>query len=523
MLTVGGVLHDAATEWPEKTFLYFGDEAISYREVDERSDRVAAGLLQAGLKPGHRLALLAWNQPEWLYTFFGAAKAGIGVVALNVRYRKAELEYMINNAEAKAFIGIERTPDFDFIEFFDQNRDLFPTLQHSWFIGDGADEEHSFQRLIRTIPDPEMLGDAERHVGPEDLVILIYTSGTTGRPKGAMITHRSILASARAAVEHFKIERDDVFAGHLPMNHVGGVTCTVMEALWARAAVVLVPSFRPDTVLEAIEKRRVTVLGGVPTMFTMMFAWEGFPSRDVSSVRLTVAGGSNVEPQLARELARRFSGCEVANLYGLSETSGACVLTRLGDGVEKVAKSIGVAIGDFQARIVDDDGNELPEGQVGELMIGGACVAKGYYGMEEETRQAFPSPGWVRTGDMAYVDSDGYLYVMGRKKEMYIQGGFNVYPVEVENVLTSHPGVLVAAGIGVPDPVFGEVGRYYIIPKPGIGVDEEELIGFCRERLADFKVPKQFVFVRELPLTPAGKVHKALLKEQFLKEHSGGA
>jgi fatty-acyl-CoA synthase len=278
---------------------------------------------------------------------------------------------------------------------------------------------------------------------------------------------------------------------------------------------VLVPSFHPKEVLEATDKHKVTIFAGVPTMYVMVLNYSDFKKYDLSSVRMCIVGGSNVEPQLCQDISKNFPNARVMNLYGLSETSGACVLSRLDDGIEKVSESIGVVIDNFKVKVVDDKRQELPTGEIGELAFKGDCVAKGYFGLEEETRESFGLDGWLYTGDVGYLDEDGYVYLKGRKKEMYIQGGFNVYPAEIENLLIKHPKVAVAAGIGVPDPVFGEVGRFYIIPKEGMEVTEDELMKYCREKLADYKVPKQFVFVKELPLTPAGKINKSLIKQWY--------
>lgn len=225
-----------------------------------------------------------------------------------------------------------------------------------------------------------------------------------------------------------------------------------------------------------------------------------------------------MEPQLCREIVEKFPSTKLVNLYGLSETSGACIISPMNDSLEKVMQSIGKPIGDFQAKVIGKDGEELPPGEIGELAIQGACVVAGYDGLEDATKEAFSADGWLYTGDMAYLDEEGYVYLKGRKKEMYIQGGFNVYPVEIENLLTTHPKVAIAAGIGIPDPVFGEVGRYYILPKAGYEVTEDELLAFCRQHLADYKVPRQFVIVDDLPLTPAGKVQKSLLKQMAAAE-----
>lgn len=516
VMIINHYLKKAVQDFPDKPFLYYGGLQISYRELDEITDRLAYSLLKTGIERGDRIAVVAPNQPEWLFTYFACVKIGAAVVALNVRYRMAEFEYMLNNSGCKALVCVREFGGFDFSGFFEENRARFPTVEKYIYIGGGSGAGIAFEDLIgHDPPDREALDRAMEKIGESDTAIIIYTSGTTGKPKGAMITNRSILASAMAEVDHFSLAGEDVYIASLPLNHVGGITCTITTAMVQRSSVVLIPGFRPDLVLEAIEKHRVTVFGGVPTMYVMMFSFPEFERYDLSSVKVCIAGGSNVEPQLCANITRAFPNARLLNLYGLSETSGACVLSRPDDPPEKVGESIGVVIGDFKVRVVDGDGKDLPPGEIGELAFKGDCVAAGYYGLQKETGEAFVD-GWVFTGDMGCVDSEGYIYLKGRKKEMYIQGGFNVYPVEIENVLTRHPKVLVAAGIGVPDPVFGEVGRFYIIPSPGENLTVEEIIACCRQNLADYKVPRQIEFVTELPLTPAGKVHKALLKEKYL-------
>ncbi|MFZ5631429.1 MAG: class I adenylate-forming enzyme family protein [Bacillota bacterium] len=511
-------LKNAVLNFPDKPYLFYEGRQITYRELDAVSDRLACSFLEMGIGRGDKIAIVAPNQPEWLYTYFAAVKIGAAVVALNVRYRLAEFEYMLNNSESKALVCVGEYGGFNFSGFFKENRARFPTVEKYIYIGGGFEGGIAFADLTAgELPDKDRLDRVREKVAESDTAVIIYTSGTTGKPKGAMITNRSILASAMAEVDHFRLAEGDVFIGNLPLNHVGGITCTITTSLIKGGSVVLIPSFRPDLVLEAMEKFRVTVFGGVPTMYVMMLSLPDFNKYDLSAVRICIAGGSNVEPRLCADITRAFPNARLLNLYGLSETSGASVLSRLDDPPEKVGESIGVVIGDFKVRVVGEGGNDLPAGEIGELAFKGDCVAAGYYGLKEETDEAFKD-GWVFTGDMGCVDEEGYIYLKGRKKEMYIQGGFNVYPVEIENILTRHPKVLVAAGIGVPDPVFGEVGRFYIIPRPGEVLTEEEIIAYCRQNLADYKVPRQIEFVSELPLTPAGKVHKALLKERCLNQ-----
>ncbi|MFA1540569.1 class I adenylate-forming enzyme family protein [Actinomadura monticuli] len=507
--TVGAALADAAAR--DKAFLYDGDGALTFTEFDELVDRVAGGLLARGIGRGDRIGLLGLNTPQWLAVFYGAARIGAVIVPLNVRYREQELSYMLGQSGARMVISVDAIPDFDFAAFFAKFRPQAPGVTDYLFFG--AD----FDALAAAPADPAGLEAARDAVTADDPLMILYTSGTTGRPKGAVITHGGILASARAQADHFAMTDADVLLGHLPFNHVGGITCTIMAALVSGGSVALLPAFSPDGALRAVERHRVTFLGAVPTMYVLMLGRPDFADHDVSSVRLCMAGGSNVEPALAESIRRAFPGAPLYGLYGLSESSGACVLSPVDDDAETVSRTLGAVIGDFEARVTGPDGALLPPGETGELQIRGGCVAAGYWDMPEETAEVFLPDGWLATGDMVEMEPDGHLVLRGRKKEMYIQGGFNVYPVEIENVLTGHPGVAMAAGIGVPDEVLGEVGRCYVVPSPGAEPPtEEELTAYCRERLADYKVPRRFVITAEVPLTPVGKIHKARLKSDFL-------
>ncbi|PRX01275.1 UNVERIFIED_ORG: fatty-acyl-CoA synthase [Actinomadura viridilutea] len=514
--TVGSALADAAARGG--VFLRDGDDAVTFEEFDGLVDRVAAGLLARGIRRGDRIGLLGLNTPQWLAAFFGAARIGAVIVPLNVRYRERELSYMLGQSGARMVICLDATPDFDFAAFLDGFRSQLPGVRDYVFFGKGFAGSTAFDELAATPPDAA-LSAARDEVAPDDPLLILYTSGTTGRPKGAVITHRSILASASAQAEHLGLGAGDVQLGHLPFNHVGGITCTVMTALVSGGSVALVPAFGPDASLRALERHRVTVLAAVPTMYVLMLGHGDFADRDVSSVRVCIAGGSNLEPALADRIRRGFPKASLCGLYGLSESSGACVLSRRDDTPETVTRTLGVPIGDFEARVVGRDGAVLPPGEAGELQIRGGCVAAGYWEMPEETAEAFLPDGWLATGDMVEMEPSGHLVLRGRKKEMYIQGGFNVYPVEIENVLTAHPKVAMAAGIGVPDDVLGEVGRFYVVPRPDVEPPTaEELTEYCRERLADYKVPRQFVITTDVPLTPVGKIHKALLKERYLAD-----
>lgn len=516
MSTIHDYLSSAVQTTPQKVFIHEGEDQLTYEAFDEVTDEVADQFLQTGLKRGDHIGLLATNQMEWLITFFAATKIGLGVIALSPRYRDSELTYMLNHSEAKALVSIDQLGGFDFASYFEENQQDYPSLEHYFFIGNGFSGSTAYSDLMhRPVQNKERLRKAKKEVNVDDLAVMIYTSGTTGKPKGVMITHESILASAKAQMEHFQVTEDDLAVGSLPFNHVGGITCTVMVALVSKSTIALVPIFDPTHVLEVIETYEATILGAVPTMYMMLLTTEDIAAYNLHSIRLAIAGGSNVEPKLVQQINHLLPNATLVNLYGLSESSGACILSKLTDQTEKVARTIGVPIGDFEVKVVNEEKQSVSRGELGELLIKGDCVAKGYYRDEEKTKAAFLQDGWLHTGDAVTLEDDGYIVYKGRMNEMFIQGGFNIFPVEVENVLTAHPEVAYAAGIGVPDDFMGEIGRYYIV-KSDPSLTEDALLTYCANHLADYKVPRQIVFVDSLPMTPAGKIQKALLKQDYL-------
>lgn len=515
--TVWEALAEAAARSPDWTMYVYRDEPISFREVDETTDRIASGLLALGIGKGDRIGLISLNQPEWLYTYFAAAKIGAVIVALSPRYRDVEIGYMLNQSRARALVCLARTVEMDYVDFFSSFRRSVPSVTEFFFVGgEGFEGSRRFEDLVLPAADRTALERARAAVKPDDLVMIIYTSGTTGKPKGASLTHRSQLVSARAQALHTRLTESDSILAVLPFNHVSGITCTILAALLSGGTCVLVPIPDLDEIVRNLDRYRTTIFGGVPALYKLLFLKESFRTLDTTGMRLVVCGGANAEPSLLRQLQKAFPDATVMNLYGLSETSGGVVMSPWDSDFEKTVRSVGRTLPGVEVKVVDPaDGRTLDSGQIGELCFKGPCVAKGYFGMPAETREAFDPEGWVYSGDMGYMDSEGYLFLMGRRKEMYIQGGFNVYPAEVENLLCTHPKVCLAAGIGVPDPIFGEVGRYYVVPEPGTDPTEEELKAYCRKHLADYKVPREIVFRQSLPMTPAGKVMKSKLQEEI--------
>ncbi|MBI9074304.1 MAG: AMP-binding protein [Desulfatibacillum sp.] len=513
--TVGQALATAAEKRPDSPMFYYEGKEYSFAAVHEISDKVAMGLLNMGFARGDKIGIIGLNQPEWLFMYFGAVKIGLAITGLSVRYRDTELEYILNQSQTRAVLTLSSLGEMNYVSFFEGFKSRIPSVKEFIFMGGpGFDGSYSFQDLLETKVDPAKLDQAKASVQPDDDIMIIYTSGTTGVPKGAVLSHKSQLASARGQAEHTQTGPEDNVALALPFNHVGGITCGVITSLLGMGKYVLIPMFSPDYIVAQLKNYGFTTASGVPAMHGMMLMNEHYQALDLSQCRLAIVGGSNADDTLLKNMFDSYPNAKVLNLYGLSETSGAVVLSPLDCDFETTLKSIGKPIADFQVKVVDAHGKEVARGETGELCFKGDAVVKGYYGMPDKTAETFKD-GWVHTGDMGYLDEAGYIYLRGRQKEMYIQGGFNVYPVEVENLIARHPKVAMVAGIGIPDKVLGEVGRYYIVPYPDTNPTEDEIKAFCKEHLADYKVPREVVFRPELPMTPAGKIMKSKLVEEI--------
>ena len=513
---VGDVLGDAAQSSPDATAYIHNGREIRFREMDLASDRVATALLKLGVERGDRVAVLALNQPEWLMVYFGAAKIGAVTVGLSVRYRPTELTKLLEQCRAKVVVSLDRYDHTNYIEFFDSISDSLPRKPLLFFINPPKSEaRRSFDVLLGHEVEPALLAAAKDNLEPDDDLLLCFTSGTTGVPKGAVLTHRSHLASARSQARHMRIGERDRIMTLAPLNHVGGITISVMVALLGRASCMLLPRFTPEDAIREASIWKPTVFFGFPTMHIMLFLHEQFAGLDTRSFRVVVTGGSAATLDLVRRLKDAYQSATIMNLYGLTETCGAAVMSPWNCDMVTISHTVGKPLEGFSVKVIDFADNPVSTGEIGEICIKGPAVVAGYFRRPEESRATFDQDGWLRTGDMGYLDEEGFIVLLGRKNEMYIQEGFNVYPVEVEDCLASHPKVEMAAGIGIPDPVLGEVGRYYVVPKPGEDIDEDELWDQCVMHLADFKRPKQIVIRQELPFTATGKINKSILRKEF--------
>ncbi|MUL74503.1 class I adenylate-forming enzyme family protein [Mycolicibacterium sp. CBMA 226] len=515
--TLAGALDNAAEKWGTKPFIRHGTDTTSYAELRDESNRIAAGLLARGLRPGDRIAIASQNRIEWLSMFFAAMKIGLPVVLLSTRYRDVELRYMLNHAEVRMVVTANEADGFDFVAFYDSLRKETSSLTDIVFLdGPGFEGSVQFGELATEIDKSNLEGAAEA-VTPSSPAVIAYTSGTTGTPKGASLTNRNLLTTVESMTNLLGINERDVFVGSLPLSHVGGVICGPLGTLLGGAELVLLPVFHPVGALEIVDQAKATVFFGAPTMYSLML--DRADGYDITTLRHIVIGTSNAPPALCERIVTALPKAQLWNIYGLTEASGFAIATRAEDDLQTIMTTIGAPMGHVEARVVDESGAPVGAGEVGELQLRGAGVCDGYWRSPEQTAASFLPGGWLATGDAVELRSDGYFSIRGRVKEMFTRGGFNVYPVEIENLLATHSGVAMAAGIGVPDPVLGEVGRYFVVAQDGEPEPTpEELKALCRNRVADYKIPDQIILVDALPLTPLGKINKRALKELEIDE-----
>jgi long-chain acyl-CoA synthetase len=492
------ILRESALAVPDHPLLRIGSLELSYRQVDVVSGRVAAGLRAAGLARGDTLAVQLPNVPEFVFTYFGALMAGITVVPLNPLLKAPEVAYHLQDSGARLLVAFEAFAG-EATKGAAEAGDV-----RVFVVGSAVAGTSSFDALYGA----EDGGDIEP-MNSDDTAVIIYTSGTTGRPKGAELTHFQMYMACTVAGQTFGYRTDDVTIAVLPLFHVFGLSSVLNCVVRFGATAVLVPRFEVGAVLDAMEQHRVTVFAGVPTMFVVL-ANADLTGRDMSSLRVCVSGGDSIPGEVLHAFEAAYHA-PVLEGYGLSET---CALATFNPSPEdRRVMSIGKRMWGVDVRIVDSEDRPLPAGpeHVGEIVIRGHNVMKGYRGRPEETAEAMRG-GWFHTGDLGYRDEDGFFYIVDRKKDLLIRGGFNVYPREIEEVLHQHPAILEAAVIGRPDDRLGEEVVAFIALKKGAAATPAEVIAFAKERLAAYKYPREVVVLDKLPKGGSGKVVKTELR-----------
>lgn len=515
---IGYLLSSAATTYPDHPAIIYGDKVITYREFNERVNRIANALCKMELEAGDRVAILTPNRPELLETLFAIWKSGMVAVPMNFRLHREEVRYILNNSEAKVLFYAGMYQD-DIDSIAEELQSIRATV---------CLDDQKCQRQERQFSPfcyHELLnqGDAVERVAPvdgDDIAWLFYTSGTTGRPKGAMLTHRILLLTTlNACTDVYPFAHDDVALHAAPLTHGSGMYALPLIAKAATNVILDTPRFDPDAVFALVEKHRVTVFPFLaPTMVKRLVESKALTKYNWHSLRCIIYGGA---PMYVEDLVAGLKtfGKIFVQVYG----QGECPMTITGlrredhdlNRPERLASAGTARIG-VQVGIQDADGRLLPAGQIGEVVARSDLVMKGYWRNPEATAETIVN-GWLRTGDIGYMDEQGYLYILDRTKDMIISGGNNIYPREVEEVMLQHPAVQEVCVFGVPDPEWGEVVKAVVVVRPGYEVTEDELIRHCRNHLASYKKPQSIDFVEELPKNAYGKVLKRELRDQYWK------
>ena len=511
------LLEGSATTHPDRTAIVLNDTRLSYAEVDSFANMVANLLVSRGIRPGDKVALSCPNLPYFTIVYFGILKAGATVVPLNVLLKGREVAYHLADSEAKAYFCFQGTPELPIGEAGYAGFTETPGCEHFFMItadlGAPSPIDGTPQNPVETMAQA-MGGQPATFetvaTDEDDTAVILYTSGTTGQPKGAELRHRNMRDNALLGEPLFGAdpEKPDTYLCVLPLFHSFGQTVSQNGAFAYGGTVVMLPRFEPHAALELMLKERITFFAGVPTMYWGLLGAleDGVDvSALVENLRVAVSGGSALPVEVHKEFEKRF-GVTILEGYGLSETSPVASFSKYGEPARP--GSIGLPVPGAEMKLIDSDWTEVEgAGEIGEIAIKGHNVMKGYYNRPEATAEVIRD-GWFRSGDLARRDEDGWYYIVDRSKDMIIRGGYNVYPREIEEVLLTHPGVSLAAVIGVPDESHGEEIKAVVIRKDGADLTEAGLMAWSKEQMANYKYPRQVEFVTSLPMTSTGKILK---------------
>jgi long-chain acyl-CoA synthetase len=468
-------------------------DVVTYAELDDASARVAGLVRELGVGPGDRVGVMLPNVSYFAFAYYGVLRAGGVVVPMNVLLKQREVAFHLGDSQAKLVLGWH-----EFAE--PAQRGAEEAGAECVIVAAGEFE----QLLARTEPATEVVDRMA-----DDTAVVLYTSGTTGTPKGAELTHSNLASNVEVVVRMLSVGADDVILGALPLFHAFGQTCGLNTAISSGACLALVPRFDAGRVLQTIERERITVFEAVPTMYVALLHHPGRERFDVSTLRLCVSGGAALPVEVLRGFESAFE-CTVLEGYGLSETSPVASFSQADR--ERKPGSIGTPVEGVEMKVVDENRNEVPAGEVGEIAIRGPNVMKGYWNRPDATAEAIDADGWFYTGDLARVDEDGYFFIVDRKKDMIIRGGYNIYPREIEEVFYEHPAVLEAAVIGVPHAQLGEEVAAAVTLRPGAHVTAGELRDYVKGQVAAYKYPRHVWFADELPKSASGKILKREVK-----------
>jgi fatty-acyl-CoA synthase len=517
--TIGANLERTAERFGDREALVSRHQGLryTYAELDAEVDRVGRGLLALGLEKGERVGIWAPNCAEWALVQYATAKLGVILVNINPAYRTSELRYALQQSGCRVLVAAESFKTSDYRAMVEEVRPDADALEEVLFIG-----TDDWGRLLEGDAGEDALRERKATLDFDDAINIQYTSGTTGSPKGATLSHHNILNNGFFVGEYCRYTEEDRVCIPVPYYHcfgmvMGNLGCTTHGS----CMVIPAPAFEPEAVLEAVQEEKCTSLYGVPTMFIAELEHPDFDSYDLSALRTGIMAGSPCPAEVMRKVIDRMHMEGVTICYGMTETSPVSTQTTAEDELDQRVSTVGRIHPHLEIKIVDPEtGQTVPRGDPGELCTRGYSVMLGYWEDEERTHEAIDAARWMHTGDLATMDEDGYMAIVGRSKDMVIRGGENVYPREVEEFLYKHESVSDVSVVGVPDERFGEELAAFVILREGQELDDEDLRGFCREQIAHFKVPRYVLFVDEFPMTVTGKIQKYKLREKALAELS---
>ena len=506
-LTIPELIKQQALQHGQREALVTEQSVITFKDLELISTHVATNLIHLGLNQGDRVAIWAPNMNEWVLAAIGAQKAGGVIVPINTRMKGKEAAYILNNSQARIFFSVSQFLDLNYFNLL-SNEEL-PYLEHQIALDESAVEGiSSFSSLLDSIKSIDL-----PIVKGEDLADIIFTSGTTGKPKGVMSTHAQNIQVFDYWSKYIGLNQNDNYLIVNPFFHTFGYKAGWLASVMRGATAYPCAVFDADRIISMIHEKKISMLPGPPTLYQSILTSDKLGHVDISSLRLGVTGAASIPIQLIKDMKEQLGFETIITAYGLTESTGVVTMCTPEDDYETIATTSGCAIAGVEVKCVDEDGETVVAGSPGEILVRGFNVTRGYFNNPEATSEAIDEDGWLHTGDIGILDARGYIKITDRSKDMFIVGGFNAYPAEIENILCDHPAISQAAVIGIDDERMGEVAKAFIILKPGESLSTETLLPWCKENMANYKVPRDIEFVKDLPTNAAGKVMKYVLKD----------
>ena len=507
--TIPALIKLQAENFGSKLALISDHEALSFLELDNLSTNIATHLIDLDILPGDRVAIWAPNMNEWVLAAIAIHKVGGVLVPINTRMKGREAAYILNNSESKILFSVKTFLGTDYFKLL-ENEDL-PYLKHQ--IPLDETETTNSKIPFSTLKD-KTLDVQLPEVIETDMADIIFTSGTTGKPKGVISSHLQNIKVFDYWSTYIGLNENDRYLIVNPFFHTFGYKAGWLAAVMRGVTAYPCPIFDADQIIKTINKEKISMLPGPPTLYQSILTSELIENMDISSLRLGVTGAASIPVQLIKDMKETLGFETVITAYGLTESTGVVTMCTPNDDYETIATTSGCAIDGVEVKCVNQDKIEVPAGEPGEILVRGYNITQGYFNNPQATQEAIDSDGWLNTGDIGMLDTNGYIKITDRSKDMFIVGGFNAYPAEIENILCDHPAISQAAVIGIEDERMGEVAKAFVVLKPNQDLDAESLLQWSKDNMANYKVPREIEFVRELPTNAAGKIMKYLLKDE---------